>query len=175
MTMSETVEVTAAQSMVVETESVSVQPQTAQAPAANSMHGGALQKGQVAKKESQANADSRDKQLNSLDLKWQVTPDGYLLNSTDQGKNWARQLPDRRFTNVQTVGSHVWACGPNGALMHSVDGGMNWTAVVPADQDAKLEGDITNIVFKDVDHGTLKTSSGQIWDTSDAGKSWKKK
>jgi hypothetical protein len=30
------------------------------------------------------------------------------------------------------------------------------------------------MVFLDVNHGTLKTSSGESWSTADAGQSWKK-
>jgi photosystem II stability/assembly factor-like uncharacterized protein len=119
----------------------------------------------------------RDLRMNyqSLDQRWQVTPDGLLLSSTDQGKNWVRQLPDYRFTHVQTVGMHVWACGPDGFLMHSIDRGLNWNKVIPTDGKSKLQGDITSIVFSDVDHGALKTSKSESWSTSDAGKTWKKK
>ncbi len=117
---------------------------------------------------------NRSYRLNALDQRWQVTPEGYLLSSTDQGKNWARQLPDLRFTHVQTIGAHVWACGPDGVLMHSTDGGMNWTRVTPTDQSVTLQGEITSIVFADVNHGTLKTSKGESWTTADAGQRWKK-
>jgi photosystem II stability/assembly factor-like uncharacterized protein len=58
--------------------------------------------------------------------------------------------------------------------MHSVDGGATWATVVPTDKDAKPQGEITSIVFLDVNHGTLKTSTNETWSTSDAGKSWKK-
>jgi photosystem II stability/assembly factor-like uncharacterized protein len=117
---------------------------------------------------------NRDKQYNSLDLKWQVTPEGLLQNSTDQGRNWIGQLPDQRFTHVQTVGNHVWASGSDGVLVHSTDGGVNWTRLTPAEKDVKLQGEINSIVFTDVNHGTLKTSAGETWTTADAGQSWKK-
>jgi hypothetical protein len=110
----------------------------------------------------------------SLDQRWQVTPEGYLLSSTDEGKNWVRQLPDLRFTHVQTIGLHVWACGPDGVLMHSLDRGLNWTRVMPTDGKSTLQGDITSIVFSDANHGTLNTSKDESWATSDGGKSWKK-
>lgn len=119
---------------------------------------------------------AREMRMNAfaLDQRWQVTPEGYLLSSTDDGKNWVRQLPDLRFTHVQTIGTHVWACGPDGILMHSIDGGLNWSKIVPTDQKVSLEGDITSINFTDLNHGTLETSKGERWTTSDAGKTWKK-
>lgn len=138
---------------------------------------------EIAPKNRQANnfhgavpAVARDMRMNALtlDQRWQVTPDGYLLSSTDEGKNWVRQLPDYRFTHVQTVGFHVWACGADGVLMHSVDRGLNWNKVTPTDGTSTLQGDITSIVFSDIDHGTLKTSKAESWTTSDAGKTWKK-
>jgi hypothetical protein len=129
----------------------------------NVMHGNA----------AQMSALSRDKQYNSSDLKWQVSPEGYLQNSAN-GRVWNSLLTDKRFTHVQTVGNHVWACGPDGVLMHSTDGGTNWTPVTPTYKDAKLQGEISSIVFLDVNHGTLKTSKGETWTTTDAGQSWKK-
>ena len=165
---SETVEVTA-QGQAINTESARIQ-------AANSAPKAKSQKESSAAGRNAAPlyALGREKQYNNLDLKWQVTPEGLLQNSTDQGQNWNNQLTDQRFTHVQTVGSHVWACGPDGVLMHSTDGGTNWTRVTPADKEGKLQGEIKSIVFSDVNHGTLKTSSGETWTTEDAGQSWKK-
>lgn len=116
----------------------------------------------------------REMLYNSFNLQWQVTPEGYLLNSNDNGKSWIRQLPDQRFTHVQTIANHVWASDSDGSLMHSTDGGMNWTRVVPSEKDAKMTGDVTSIVFLDVNHGTLKTSTNETWSTMDAGQTWKK-
>jgi hypothetical protein len=92
-----------------------------------------------------------------------------------EGSNLSSQLPDQHFTHVQTIGTHVWACGFDGGLVHSTDGGINWTRLTPTDKHAKLQGDIISIVFADVNHGTLKTSTEETWTTSDAGQSWKKK
>jgi hypothetical protein len=119
---------------------------------------------------------ARDTKMNAfaLDQRWQVTPQGYLLSSTDEGKNWMRQLPDLRFTHVQTIGMHVWACGPDGILMHSIDGGLNWSKVIPTENKTMLQGDITSIVFTDINNGKLGTSKGETWTTTDAGITWKK-
>jgi hypothetical protein len=168
----ESAEVTS-QVMVAGAATATASPQSAPKTKQNDFHG-ALQKTEVARKDEEKSAASRDLRYQSLGQQWQVTSEGYLLNSADQGKTWARQLPDQRFTHVQTVGNHVWACGPDGVLMHSIDGGTNWTRVVPADHDAKLKGEITSIVFTDVNHGTLKTSSGEKWSTEDAGLTWRK-
>jgi anti-sigma factor ChrR (cupin superfamily) len=145
----------------------------AAAPMAKSQQDMVARKAQAARSDAPFAMD-RDMRNNGLALKWLVTPEGYLLSSSDQGRNWQRQLPDLRFTHVQTVGSHVWASGPDGLLMHSTDGGANWARVTPSDADVRLQGDITSIVFSDVDHGALKTSMGQTWSTSDAGQTWKK-
>jgi photosystem II stability/assembly factor-like uncharacterized protein len=125
---------------------------------------------------AQAFAADRDVRYQNAgsDWQWQVTPEGYLISSTDQGRNWLRHLPDQRFTNVQSVGTHVWATGPDGVLMHSADHGTSWTRVIPSDKEAKLQGDIVGIVFLDVNRGSLETSTGEIWSTADAGQSWKK-
>ena len=118
---------------------------------------------------------ARDSKMNAfaLDQRWQVTPEGYLLSSTDEGKNWMRQLPDLRFTHVQTIGMHVWACGPDG-ILHSIDGGLDWSKVIPTENKTMLQGDITSIVFTDIKHGKLGTSKGETWTTTDAGRTWKK-
>lgn len=162
--VSETVEVTAA------TPLINSQASTVSEAPAKGKQAGIV----TGRNTAQLSRLSRDERYNSLDLKWQVTPEGYLQNSADHGRSWVNQLSGQRFTHVQTVGGHVWACGPDGVLMHSSDGGTNWTRVTPTEKDAKLQGEINNIVFSDVNHGTLKTSAGETWTTSDAGQSWKR-
>jgi hypothetical protein len=167
---SETVEVRANAAIVQQAPNAAT-PQQPAKETQDAFHG-KLQKSQVARTDAFSSHD--DLRYNSLNQKWQVSPEGYLLASGDEGKNWSRQFPDSRFTHVQAVGNHVWASGPDGVLVHSVDGGMNWTRVSPMDKSAKLQGEITSIVFSDVDHGTLKTSTGESWLTGDAGQTWKK-
>jgi hypothetical protein len=178
----ETVTVTAAAEMftIESTTSHSVSPMTQSQTTGGPIN---VASGKVTKSEAQVHgnfaqsfATNRDLRYQNAisDSQWLVTPEGYLVSSTDQGRNWLRHLPDQRFTNVQSVGNHVWATGPNGALMHSVDRGTNWTRVIPTDKEARLRGDIVGIVFLDVNRGSLQTSTGEIWSTEDAGHSWTK-
>lgn len=111
-----------------------------------------------------------------LRLQWMISPEGYLLSSSDQGRSWNRQLPNERFTHVQSIGRQVWAAGAGGMLMHSKNGGKTWTRVTPIDTNsgAKLEGDVNSIVFTDPDNGTLTTTAGERWITTDAGQTWRK-
>ncbi len=105
---------------------------------------------------------------------WQVSSEGYLLNSQDNGANWTRQLPDQRFTKVQNISNHVWAITTANVLLHSTDNGNTWSQVRPVDNKSKSKGTVIDITFLDVNHGILKTSTGETWSTVDGGYTWKK-
>jgi hypothetical protein len=140
----------------------------------DSYHGSLMRAAPGLKAGSQSFSLAKKLRDNSVNTQWLVSPEGQLLNSFDQGATWKRQLPNQLFTQVQTIGDHVWASGPGPVLMHSTDGGFHWVQVIPSEKKAQLEGEITSIVFEDPNHGTLKTSTGQTWSTADAGKTWKK-
>jgi len=78
------------------------------------------------------------------------------------------------FRAVAAEGLEVWAGGSGGMLYHSADGGELWTRVQPAADGVALKGDITSIQFSDPHHGTVGTSSSELWTTSDGGQSWRK-
>ena len=78
------------------------------------------------------------------------------------------------FRAVAAEGLEVWAGGSGGMLYHSADGGELWTRVQPAADGVVLKGDITSIQFSDPHHGTVGTSSSELWITSDGGQSWRK-
>jgi hypothetical protein len=78
------------------------------------------------------------------------------------------------FRTVATTGLDVWAGGSAGALYHSIDAGNHWTRIVPASAGAILTGDIISLQFPDPQHGTLSTSTSEVWTTSDAGQTWQK-
>jgi hypothetical protein len=88
----------------------------------------------------------------------------------------AKASPDSSllFRAVAASGLEVWAGGSGGALYHTVDGGNRWTLVLPAAAGTILTGDIISIQFPDPQHGTVATSSAEVWTTTDDGQTWSK-
>ena len=78
------------------------------------------------------------------------------------------------FRAVAAAGSEVWAGGNAGALYHSLDSGNHWTRVAPTSAGTALTGDVINVDFPDAQHGSVSTSTSEVWKTSDAGQSWQK-
>lgn len=78
------------------------------------------------------------------------------------------------FRAVTAAGNEVWAGGSNAALFHSTDGGDHWTRILPSFSNAMLTGDIVTVEFSDPQHGTVTTSTPEIWITTDDGQTWQK-
>jgi Photosynthesis system II assembly factor YCF48/Putative zinc-finger len=78
------------------------------------------------------------------------------------------------FRTVAAAGNEVWAGGSSAALFHSLDGGEHWTRVLPSFSGAMLSGDVTSVEFPDPQHGTVTTSTPEIWVTTDDGQTWQK-
>jgi photosystem II stability/assembly factor-like uncharacterized protein len=78
------------------------------------------------------------------------------------------------FRAVAAAGPEVWAGGADSMLYHSADGGEHWTRVLPSDGGVVLRGDITSVQFPDPQHGTVSTSTSDIWATNDGGQSWRR-
>ncbi len=78
------------------------------------------------------------------------------------------------FRAVVAAGNEVWAGGSNAALFHSSDGGNRWTRVLPSFSGTALTGDVLSVEFPDPQHGTVTTSTPEIWTTSDGGQTWQK-
>jgi Carboxypeptidase regulatory-like domain/Photosynthesis system II assembly factor YCF48/Putative zinc-finger len=78
------------------------------------------------------------------------------------------------FRAVAATGLDVWAGGSAGALYHSLDAGNHWTRIIPTSTGAILTGDIISLQFPDPQHGTLSTSTSEVWTTSDDGQTWQK-
>jgi hypothetical protein len=123
----------------------------------------------------------------SASPRWAVTSVGTLQRSFDDGKTWQDLNPAASiaasgatpnaasvFRAVAAAGLEVWAGASVGALYHSVDGGSSWTLVQPSASGAILTGDITSIQFPDSQHGTVVTSTAEVWITADGGQSWRK-
>src|SRR5271157_647538 len=78
------------------------------------------------------------------------------------------------FRAVAALGTEVWAGGSNGALYHSTDAGAHWTPVVPSSAGMILSGDILVLDFSDAQQGKVRTSTSEVWITSDGGQTWQK-
>lgn len=78
------------------------------------------------------------------------------------------------FRAVTAAGNEVWAGGSNAALFHSADGGNHWARVLPSSSGALLTGDVLSVEFSDPQHGTVTTSTPEIWTTGDGGQTWQK-
>lgn len=78
------------------------------------------------------------------------------------------------FRVVAANGPDVWAGGTEAALYHSPDTGAHWVRVVPSTAGATLTGDIVALEFSDAQNGRVSTSTGEVWLTSDDGRSWQK-
>jgi hypothetical protein len=106
----------------------------------------------------------------SVRAHWQISPTGTLERSYTTG-NWAPVLAETgvKFQVVSVIGNTVWAGGEHGALYVSRDGGTTWNASAIGATTT-----ITSVHFSDDLHGRVKTADGQIWESSDAGKSWQK-
>lgn len=92
----------------------------------------------------------------------------------DTGKTLKRDASTPAFRAVAAVGSDVWAGGSAGALYHSLNAGNQWIRVFPASPGASLTGDIIRLEFPDSQHGKISTSTLEVWITSDDGQTWQK-
>jgi hypothetical protein len=107
--------------------------------------------------------------------RWMLTG-GTLQRSWDAGNTWESvAVADKvSFQTFAAVASEVWAGGANGVLYHSPDAGRHWTQVIPLSNGASLTAGIIHIEFVDPQKGKVTTVSGEIWTTSDSGKTWQK-
>jgi hypothetical protein len=109
--------------------------------------------------------------------RWMLTSAGALQRSLDQGHTWERVsvASNVPFHALSVQGAEIWVGGPAGALYHSANSGQNWVQVIPNSNGNSLTAEITKIEFASPQQGTITASSGEVWTTSDAGKTWRKK
>ena len=110
----------------------------------------------------------------SLSPRWSVSDSGVLQRSFDGGRSWQDVAVGDgvTFRAVATVGSDVWGGGSGAALFHSADGGEHWSQVPMQVKGLAPSGDIVRIEFTDAQNGTVTTSAGETWTTSDGGTTW---
>ncbi|HTW59227.1 MAG TPA: zf-HC2 domain-containing protein [Terriglobales bacterium] len=85
-----------------------------------------------------------------------------------------KQTTAPSFRAVAVTGVDVWAGGSGGALYHSIDAGTHWVRVLPSATGSILTGDVVSLEFSDAQHGTVRTSTPEVWITSDDGQTWQK-
>jgi Photosynthesis system II assembly factor YCF48 len=115
--------------------------------------------------------------------RWSITATGGLQRSFDAGKTWEgvsisvanEQIqPQPGLRVVTAIGPEVWVGGSAAVLYHSADSGNRWLQVFPSSGGIAPTGDISRIEFSDPQNGKVRTSTGEIWITSDGGLTWQK-
>lgn len=97
-----------------------------------------------------------------------------VARSKEEKKSQTQTTSTPVFRAVAAAGLEVWAGGADSILYHSMDGGEHWTRVLPSAGGVVLSGDITSVQFPTPQHGTVSTSSLEVWTTIDGGQSWRK-
>jgi hypothetical protein len=109
---------------------------------------------------------------------WEVASNGGVQRSLDSGKTWQSVSVGGKgaiFNAVFSSGTQVWVGGIAGALYHSADSGLTWAKVIPATDGQTLKADISHIEFSDPQTGAVSATNGEVWLTSDAGQTWRRK
>jgi hypothetical protein len=152
---SETVEVTAASSMV-----------------AAQMADSSAQLTQSGKSVGYSSLEKMPVDARQVRAHWRIADSGQLQRKLGNGA-WASVLADAnvKFRVLSVIGNDVWVAGTAGALYHSTDAGERWSKVpIPG-----MTETITEIRFHDANSGAVTTESGALWQTSDAGAHWMRK
>jgi len=107
---------------------------------------------------------------------WTISAKGTLERSLDLGKTWHKVSVAHGviFRALSVLGSQIWVGGNRGSLYHSSDSGLTWTKIVPSTADATLTVDISHVEFSDGNTGTVSTTNGETWSTSDSGTTWRR-
>jgi photosystem II stability/assembly factor-like uncharacterized protein len=105
---------------------------------------------------------------------WAISAAGTLQRSMDNGSTWQELAlhVGARLRAVSAVENEIWIGTFGGALYHSSDAGQHWTRVVPFSGGTQMQGDVIGIEFADASHGSVQTSTGNRWTTTDGGRTW---
>lgn len=106
---------------------------------------------------------------------WAVGSNSTILETTDGGKTWQEkklQLGEQtyRLTAVSFSGEEGWITGEPAILLHTTDGGTSWSRIPLSE---KLPGSPNNIIALGPKSAEMSTTIGAIYQTNDAGKTWK--
>jgi hypothetical protein len=194
----ETVEVNAA-SALVETESSSLNVQTAQNNAPAIAKAKPAPQTETSQQQNVTSANVVEMPLNGRNMSsmaklaapssaartraftWTITA-GVLQRSADSGQSWQNALrADHPLLCYASHDADIWTGGQAGTLFHSADSGATWVRVQPSINAQQLSSDIAHI---DVRAGNnvrgpaaivVSTSNDEIWSSADGGKTWEKK
>ena len=184
--MTETVAVTAAPSVVAQSQQQIAAENYGQQQTSNQIQAQALEVEampvriqKAAKNKGNANA-MRQTVAKTLAIpvwQWSLSPQGAVQRSSDNGKTWQSIALNESsvFRAISSVGPDVWVGGNSGSLYHTADSGQHWAQIVPSINGDKLQSDITYIQCADPQHVLLATSTTQTWSTTDGGKTWSRK
>ncbi|MBD0345515.1 MAG: photosynthesis system II assembly factor Ycf48 [Coleofasciculus sp. Co-bin14] len=106
---------------------------------------------------------------------WAVGSNATILETTDSGKTWQEKRlelgeQNYRFTSVSFTGEEGWIVGEPSILLHTSDGGASWSRIPLSE---KLPGAPNTIVALGANSAEMATNVGAIYQTKDAGKTWK--
>jgi hypothetical protein len=114
-------------------------------------------------------------------LQWRVYR-GKVQRALSGSESWVNVVVPAGilFHAVVAVGNQIWVGGSDHGLQqtlfHSVDGGENWQGPIRLQENGvSANGTIEAITFDNPVQGKLRMSSGELWVTTDAGKTWTKK
>jgi hypothetical protein len=109
-------------------------------------------------------------------MQWRIRS-GTLQHSNDSGKTWQQVMMPINVTlrAFWALGNSVWAAGTSGALFHFSDGGKNSVRVPIKTDEGEISETVVSVSFSDETHGIITLENGQILETDDGGKTWKRR